>query len=251
MPNKSNVAIQETFKLPSNGRLYAGMNIPTEVTLRAMSTLDEKIRLASTNPFKVTPKLVRNCIEGEDFDTEDLKLFDLYFLTFKLREITYGSDYKVNVTCRNCGSNQKVIVDLSSLDVTELTEEDMEPFTIDLPVSGDHLNCKFLSCKDINRLQAEVDRIASKNPELDETDVGFIPGLCTRIVDINGEVKPQPVLVQYMQNMHAKDYNYFDKKYTEITNKPGLDLSYSAICEKCGRPILFEVPMLQEFFSPL
>lgn len=246
----SNVAIQEKFLLPSNGRLYAGLNIPNEVGLRAMSTLDEKIRLSSNNPFKTTPALVKNCLVGCDFNTEDLKLFDLYFLMFKLREITYGSDYKVELTCRECGTKQKVNIDLSSLEVTMLDDKDTEPFVIDLPKSGDHLACKYLSCRDLNNLQNEVTRMKMKNPDIDEADVSFIPGLCSRIVSINDEIVPQHKLIKYMQEMHASDYNYFDKKYIEITNKPGINLNYVETCEKCGMPMMFEVPMLSEFFSP-
>ena len=246
----SKVAIQEKFLLPSNGRLYAGLDIPKEVNLRAMSTLDEKIRLASNNPFKTTPALVKNCLVGSDFDTENLKLFDLYFLMFKLREITYGSDYKVELTCRECGTKQKVNIDLSSLDVTMLDDEDTEPFIIDLPKSKDHLACRYLSCKDLNELQNEVKRIQMKNPEINESDVSFIPGLCARIVSVNDEVLPKHKLIQYMQEMHAMDYNYFDKKYIEITNKPGINLNYVETCEKCGMPMVFEVPILGEFFSP-
>lgn len=246
----ANVPIQEVFTLPSNGRLYAGTNIPSEVRLRAMSTLDEKIRLASNNPFKTTPALIKNCLEGMDFDTEDLKLFDLYFLMFKLREITYGSDYKININCRHCGATNKVTVDLSQLEVTMLDETDTEPFTITLPNSGDQLACKYLSCKDLNRLQNEVERIKLKDPSIDESDVNFIPGLCARVVSVNGEEWPAPKLTQYMQKMHAMDYNYFNKKYLNITNKPGINLNYVDTCEKCGKPLVFEVPILGEFFSP-
>lgn len=244
------VPIQEVFTLPSNGRLYAGLNIPSEIRLRAMSTLDEKIRLASNNPFKTTPALIKNCIIGADFDTEDLKLFDLYFLMFKLREITYGSDYNINMTCRHCGSTNKISVDLSSLDVTSLDETDVEPFTIKLPKSGDQIACKYLSCKDLNRLQNEVDRIRLKDPSVDEADIQFIPSLCSRVVSINGEEWPAPKLTKYMQELHAMDYNYFNKKYLSITNKPGINLNYVETCEKCAKPMIFEVPILGEFFSP-
>ena len=246
---KSQIAIQETFKLPSNGRLYNG-TIPLEVNLRCMSTLDEKLRLSSTNPFKTTPKLIRNCLEGMDFDTEELKLFDLYFLMFKLREITYGSDYKVKTRCRNCGSDQTVIVDLGELEVNELGDEDTEPFAITLPVSGDTLGCKYLSCQDLNILQNEVERRRAKAPDLDESDLSFIPGLCSRVLTVNNEEWPQPKLADYFQRMHARDYNYFEQKYTDITNKPGINLNYVATCPKCGNPIIFEVPVLTEFFRP-
>lgn len=242
-------AIQETFTLPSNGRLYGGQ-IPTEVTLHAMTTMQERTRLASTNPFKTTPNLIRECLVGKDFDTEDLKLFDLYFLMFKLRIITYGPDYKVRVTCNNCNSQQPVVVNLDELEINMLSDEDVEPFNIELPVSGDTLQCKYLSCRDLNRLQNEVERQKLKAPDVDEADLSFIPSLCTRIVSINNEEVPYHKLVEYMQNMHARDYNTFEKKYINITNKPGINLNYVETCPKCGAPIIFEVPMLSEFFRP-
>ncbi|WP_299995952.1 hypothetical protein [uncultured Clostridium sp.] len=245
----SKVAIQETFRLPSNGQLYNG-TIPSEVRLRAMNTLDERTRLASTNPFKSTPKLIRNCLEGMDFDTEDLKIFDLYFLMFKLREVTYGPDYKVRPTCNSCGSSQAVVVNLSELETNFLEEGDIEPFDIELPVSGDHLGCKYLSSRDLNNLQNEVERMKSKAPDEDEADLSFIPGLASRIVTVNDEEWPRSKIVGYLQNMHARDYNYFEKKYIDITNKPGINLNYVSTCPKCGAPIIFEVPVLSEFFRP-
>lgn len=245
----SKVAIQETFRLPSNGQLYGG-NIPTEINLRAMNTLDEKIRLASTNPFKSTPKLIRNCLEGMDFDTEELKLFDLYFLMFKLREVTYGPEYKVRPICNSCGSNQAVIVNLSELETNYLEEGSTEPFDIELPVSGDHLGCKYLSCRDLNNLQNEIERMKAKAPDEDQSELGFIPGLASRIVTVNDEEWPRSKITGYLQNMHARDYNYFEKKYIDITNKPGINLNYVAECPKCGSPIVFEVPVLSEFFRP-
>lgn len=246
----SNVAIQESFLLPSGGELYQGLDIPKEVRLRAMSTLDEKIRLSSANPFKTTPALIRNCLVDADFDTEDLKMFDLYFLMFKLREVTYGPEYKVEVFCRDCRTTQKVTVDLSTLETNYLEKEFTEPFVIELPNSKDRLACKYLSCRDINELELETKRMKAKAPDLDEDDVAFIPGLCSRIVTINDQVLPKHKLVQYMQDLHARDYNYFNKKYIDITNKPGINLNYVATCEHCGSPIVFEVPILSEFFSP-
>lgn len=242
-------AIQETFTLPSNGRLYGGA-IPTEVTLHAMTTMQERTRLASTNPFKTTPRLIGECLVGSNFDPEDLKLFDLYYLMFKLRIITYGPDYKVRVTCGQCNSQTSVIVNLDDLEVDTLTDNDMEPFNIELPVSKDTLQCKYLSCRDLNRLQNEVERQKAKAPDADESDLSFIPALCSRVVSINDGEVPYHKMVEYMQNMHARDYNTFEQKYVNITNKPGINLNYVETCPKCGAPIVFEVPMLSEFFRP-
>ena len=240
---QSQVAIQEEFKLPSNGRLYGG-TIPTNVSLRCMNTMDERLRLSSTSPYKVTPQIVRNCLVGSDFDTTQLKLFDLYYLIFKLRIITYGPDYKVKVHCRSCNSDPTIIVDLDDLEVNS------EPFAITLPVSGDTLTCRYLSCADLNDLQSSIDRMKMKAPDADEDELSFIPSLCARIETVNGEAWPQGQTAIYLQNMHAKDYNYFEQKYVDITNKPGINMNYVATCPKCGSPITFQVPILREFFRP-
>lgn len=246
---KSRVPIQETFELPSNGVLYKDYNIPSTITLRAMNALDEKTRLA-TSGMRTIPELLKSCIvSNEKIDPYKLKMFDLQFLMYKLRIITYGSDYKVKITCPNCGNEHEVAINLDEIPVNTLDEDFTEPFDIGaLPVSGDVITCKLLSAEDYINMETEARRIKSKFPAY-VGDPDFILSYKYRITTINGEYKPQSIQ-SYVENMHARDMRYFDSKYNDITNNLGMDIDMLEICPSCGRDIEYTLPMTSEFFRP-
>lgn len=248
--SKGKVAIQETFILPSKGKCYTNMVVPEQVTLRAMNTMDEKIRMASTSPFISTPMLIKNCLVGSEADaitTEDLKFFDLIFLMYKLRTVTYGPEYKLKgVYCDNCKREEDITVNLDELKVNYLPDDFVEPFNIKLPMSGDTLGCKLLSARDYEDIQRENERRKSKGME----DSDFILNYVQRIVSINGETTIPALVENYVQEMHAKDLRTFDIEYNKISNGLGLDMEYSCQCPDCGAEITFNVPLVGEFFRP-
>ena len=73
---------ETTVNLPSKGLLYE--DIPEEITLRAITTNDEKMLYGSTsgNAFS---KVIKSCIVSpENVDVGDLLPFDEQFLMLKL-----------------------------------------------------------------------------------------------------------------------------------------------------------------------
>lgn len=246
--SKGKVAIQETFTLPSRGKCYPNMDVPEQITLRAMNTMDEKIRVSSNNPFVSTPTLIQNCILNTDsVKAEELKFFDLYFLMFKLRTITYGSEYKLKgIYCDHCGKEQEITANIDDLKVNYLPDDFVEPFNIKLPISGDVLGCKLLSAKDYDDIQRETERRSSKG--MDDSD--FILSYVQRIVTINGEATVPALVENYVQEMNARDLRAFDIEYGKISNNVGLDLTYTCQCPTCGAEMTFQVPLVNEFFRP-
>lgn len=246
--SKGKVAIQETFTLPSRGRCYTNMNVPEQITLRAMNTMDEKIRVSSNNPFVSTPTLVQNCIcNTDEVNAAELKFFDLYFLMFKLRTITYGSEYKLKgIYCDHCNKLQDITANIDELKVNYLPDDFVEPFSIKLPVSGDTLGCKLLTSNDYDNISKENERRKSKGMD----DSEFILSYVQRVMTINGEATVPAVLEQYIQNMNAKDLRIFDLEYNKISNNVGLDLNYTCQCPTCGAEMTFNVPLVNEFFRP-
>lgn len=244
------VAIQETHTLPSNGALYRDSNIPVEITLRAMNALDEKRRLSSTG-MQVIPDLINSCIvKPENIDASELKLFDLQYLMYKLRIITYGNDYKVNLTCPHCGERSEYTINLDNIPVKTLDEDFTEPFELDpLPISGDVIGCKILSASDYIKIEREAKRIRSKNPDY-VGDPEFILAYQYKIVTINGEDVPPYKIQPYVENLHARDMRFFDSKYNAIVDNLGMDLDMVEECNHCGRDIEFNLPVTDEFFRP-
>lgn len=246
---KAKVSIQETFELPSNGVLYKDCGIPSNITLRAMNALDEKRRLASTG-MRTIPELIKSCIVNDkQIDTYKLKLFDLQYLMYKLRIITYGSDYKIRVSCPKCGHDHEITVNLDDISVNKLSDNFTEPFEIgELPVSKDIITCRLMTAEDYINMETEAKRIRSKFPDY-VGDPEFILSYKYKIVTINGESKPQSIQ-SYIENMHARDMRYFDSKYSEIADSLGMDLNMIDICPSCGEDINYTIPVTSEFFRP-
>ena len=99
-----NYTIAESYVLPSRGLIY-DIPVKAEVKIRSMTTEEEMRRQApSDTPYKVMCDIIEEClIEKPGISVYDMCLGDYQFLLHKLRVVTYGTEYKMMVTCPNCG----------------------------------------------------------------------------------------------------------------------------------------------------
>ena len=100
--NKFCFTEEHTEKLPTGGYLYQDFEDEEvrngEITIRPMSLVDEEI-LTNQGYIKngtVFIKLLENCIVN-DIDVKKLSPYDVFYLLYSLRKITYGEDYKFNI----------------------------------------------------------------------------------------------------------------------------------------------------------
>lgn len=243
------VPIRETFTLPSNGIPYNG-EVKSEVTLRAMTTMDEKIRLSGSGLNSLASLIDACVVEPEVFDSKLLKLYDLQYLMYMLRVITYGSNYKVNAYCEHCEKFVEVNVDIDSLEVIPLKDDYVEPFEIGpLPVSGDILTCKNLSVGDLINIDKEAKRILAKFKDY-VGDPEFILGFKYLILKVNGDILPDFKKQKYVEEMNAKDLRFLDLSYEKFVSGFGINTSVTAECPICGAPVEFTMPITEEFFRP-
>lgn len=243
------VPIREEYTLPSNGNLYNGSKNAT-VTLRAMTTMDEKTRLSSSG-FTSVVNLLNSCVVApEVFDASELKMFDVEFLLYKLRTVTYGNIYKVKAFCDHCGKFVDIDVDLDSLEVNFVPDDFTEPFDIgELPVSGDKLECRILSIADSIEMAKESQRILNKYKDY-SGDPSFVLSYKYMIYSVNGEILPDFKKQAYVENMHAMDLRYLDEMTGSMVNDFGLNTLIDTECPICGNPLLFDLPINDEFFRP-
>lgn len=247
--SKEKVAINETFAMPSRGLLDE--MIPESITLRAMTTMEEKMRLGSTG-ITVMPNIIKAClVDPIDSDTHRWTLPDIQFAMYKLRTVTYGPEYKLTLKCPKCGNEFEIIVNLDELPVNELPDGFVNPFAIDpLPVSGDELECRFLSIKDYVDIDKESKRILRKFPEY-QGDPAMICMLQHKIVKVNGEVLQGKKLQDYCEKMHARDLRFFNSKYNKVADSFGMDIyDMAEACPRCGNDVEFDLPVTEEFFRP-
>lgn len=248
MSNK--VSIQEKYTLPSSGSDIYDFEVPDVVTLRAMSTLDEKLRLSSSNGILIIPQLIKQCmVDPQDLDVSKLKMFDIQYLMYMLRVATYGPDYAIELRCPECGHIFTANIDLTQIPVNNVPDNINELLTFTLPVSEDVVECEIQSASEIMSMQAEAKRILTKFPSY-VGDPEFIIRWKYIIKTVNGEVVPSKDIQKYIESMHAKDSAYLSSKYEAVVNSIGLDLSRLDICPECGEEVQYTLPVTTEFFRP-
>ena len=149
---------ETTVKLPSKGLLYE--DIPEEITLRAITTNDEKMLYGSTsgNAFS---KVLKSCVVApENINVGDLLPFDEQFLMLKLRTHTYGSMYSIQGVCPECGHKHVFEVNLDEFPVFTLDDNFKEPLEFTLPECGSQVSVKLLRNRDYDSIRSQAKKIA-------------------------------------------------------------------------------------------
>lgn len=242
------VPIQETYEIPSRGKIYTDMEVPSEFTLRAMTTVEEKMRLSGQG-MEAIPKLIQACtVEPEKVDVSQLKMFDLQFLMYKLRIVTYGSDYDMEIRCPYCGATKRIRVNLDDIPVNYIDEIPDLKFG-PLPISGDTIECKALSSADYAYITKEAKRIRAKFPDY-VGDPELILNLQQKILKINGEEMNSVMLRKYVEGMNMRDVRFLESKYNDALADIGMDTSMTEVCDSCGEEIDYNISTGPEFFRP-
>lgn len=247
---KKNGAVTETYILPSKGILY-GEDFGSEVTIRSMTTFEEKMRLGNQGFFKTMCAILDSVVVSPDsYKTQNMTLFDFYFLMYKMRAVSYGPTYKVQVTCPRCGHTEICKVNLDDLAIEYLSDDFKEPFEIGpLPRNNDTLGCRFLRVSDMINNEKKSRDILSQNPNY-VGDPQYILNKASQVVSINGESKPSIELQMYIEKMQAMDSAYLTQAYDKYTDGVGMSTLCTDTCTACGDELTFTLPFNSEFFRP-
>jgi hypothetical protein len=242
---KKDVGFEVTVTLPSKGLLYHG-EIPAEITLRSMTTREEKMMYGSQGD--VVAKLLRNCITSpKDIDINKLLQEDLNFLLLQLREVTFGPDYVIGITCPRCNKKNDYHIDLSQFEINEIEDDFEDPYEVVLPRCKDRLEVGVLRKGDYDSLQRDV-RKHSKQFNLPYAEVLYTFRAARSIKKINGKPVDQIDARSYVDNLQAMDMR---KLWTELNKVNfGVVSKATVTCPDCGEVWEVTVPMTSEFFHP-
>ena len=249
MAKNNKGTVEETYTLPSLGKFYP--NQEQDVSIRSMTTFEEKMRLGNQGFHKVMCNMLDATVTSpEDFRAVDLTVFDFYFMIYKMRTVSYGPIYKVVKICPHCGHQSVSKVNLDELEVKYVDEKSVEPFDIGpLPRSGDVLGCRHLRVSDLVNNEQRAKEILRKNPDY-VGDPLYILNMASQIVTINGEAKTPIEIQLYVEKMQAMDAAYLDQAYRKETDNIGLSNECHDICPECGEEVYFDLPFNSEFFRP-
>ena len=218
------------LELPSRG--IFGMSHSHSVEIRPFTFEDEKI-LRSINKLAdadmVIIELIKRCTKGLKY--EGLPLVDKNYILYKLREISYGDSYNIEVTCPDCSTANSLVVNISQLPVNfadtskELTNE------ITLPDS---------EVKVVYRIPTTLDESYLTTPEV------MMDNLWKMLVSVEGHT--ERIIVQgFVSKTTAKDISHI--RNAILNDDLGIQTKVNFVCNKCSSDSRVELPINESFFN--
>ena len=242
--------IAENYTLPSHGLIY-GEAFDPDIKLRSMTAEDEMRRLTATEtPYKVLCGIIEDCIVGEKppVSVYDMCLGDYQFLLHRLRVVTYGSDYKMQVQCPVCGGISEQICDLDKLEVIEYNPEEYDSLKMIKLSDGKEVELRFQTPRILDGISKRKKELLAKNPAM-LTDPGFLLTLMSFIKTIDGQVLDQMALERYVRNMPMRDANKLMQQAVKLNESIGLNTEFNCTCSHCNFEMNSTFRITSEFFG--
>lgn len=250
------VAPTEFVDLPSKGELYPEghpLKGKDKVEIKFMTAKEEDI-LTSRSLIKkgvAIDRMLESLLVDKSIKLDQLLLGDKNALMIGARISGYGSSYKTNVACPNCGVNAKFDFDLEKLNHSsgEEAEElgvsrtNNNTFTFSLPKTKAVLEIRPLFGKD----EAELIDLAEKKKKANLPEETSTSQMKFYIVSVNGN-KDKTAIKQFIDNMPALDARQTRLIFRKVM--PNIDMTQQFTCSSCSFEQEMEVPFTVDFFWP-
>lgn len=245
----ADTTIFEGFSLPSKGLVY-DEPINPHIELRSMTTMDEMKRLSPTDtPYKIMADIIEDCmIEKPKIHVYDMCLGDYQYLLHKIRVVTYGNKYKMQITCPNCGQVVNSVADLDSLSVVEYDDTYVDSLKITLPITNKEIELKYQTPRDLDDIQFKK-REMQKRTKVN-IDYGLLFTTISLIKKVNGQVLNPISLEEFVKQLPMKDVNTILSAGDKLNRKVGVDNQVNVKCGQCGYEIVTSFRITSEFFGP-
>ena len=244
----------QSVPLPSEGIIYppgSSLHMAQTLDIRAMTAKEEDI-LTSRALIKkgtVITHLIKSCLTDKSIDVDSMISGDRNALMVALRITGYGSAYKCEVSCPECGEDNKQDFDLGELPIKRLqiqpAVEGSNLFEFTLPMSKKKVLFKFLNGHDEYEMSQESERRKKKLGM--ESDSVVTQRLQACILEIDG-IKDRNKVTQFIKNMPAGDSRAI-RKFIE-DNEPGIEMISWMKCDQCGEESEVRLPLGASFFWP-
>ena len=243
--------------LPSRGVRYGGSLPEGRVTFGAIAATEEALFLnRAVSVDKKIQTLLSNCVDFGDskFSTIDLLVGDRVFCLFQIRALSFGPTYNFNYQCPSCRRPFVHSVDIDTLPCRVLEDGDVEPFFVDLPLSGWKVGLRNLRGRDEALLESIRSQVVGKlgrggsSPSL--ADPMYYYTLAASFVSLNDkEITAPQQVVEQVKTLESPDTLAIKNAIDD--HDCGLDLEQQIPCPHCGA-IDFNggVDFSPEFFRP-
>jgi hypothetical protein len=255
----------EVVDLPSRGKFYAeGHPLKDKATIeiKQMTAKEEDILTNKSFVRKgiVIDKLIESIVVDTNIKAGSLLAGDKTAIMIAARSSAYGPDYKVTLTCLECGTKDLHVVDLSSSvirDADSILEESKLDRTLEhgrlangsivvqLPKTKFYVECRMLTGEDEKTLMTYLENKKKVNAgdEITLTEQLFL------IVDSINGVNDKKELAEAIKKLPAFDAKYLRTVYQKLV--PNIKLSLKYTCAACSsQQDGGEIPFTEEFFWP-
>lgn len=236
-----------TFELPTGYLDTNTQELIKTVVLKEMTGEEEDL-LANPkiNAFFKMNKLMQNCTESIGQYTDKEKVADIlkslvandrHFIIYKIRQITFGDNYKFQVECPECKKSQVGVVKISSIEIPSLKDPKKRLYTGILPKSGMEYCWKVIDGKaeDISK---------GLNPNASKESM-FSIMLLQRVQSLGGS----KVDLKTLKKLSSVDRSHLRNEIIETEGR--VDDNIDMECKFCGTEFDVEADIAkQEFFFP-
>ena len=249
-----NIYPKETIDLPSEGKFYPENNplASGQLDVFYMTAKHEDILTSSNLIAKnlVFDRLYAELIATPNVKLDDMLTGDVNALMVASRILGYGKDYKVRVSCQQCGTTQEATADLTLLENTSPSDSPAEQvgttFVVELPVSKAKVEFKLMTRADEKYMQAELEGYKKIKDAVAPETTTFLK---TIIVSING-VTDKKDIAEFANNMLVRDSHFLRDVY--VNTKPDINFEFTFECEnsECSNNGTARLPIGVDFFWP-
>lgn len=246
----------EIIPLPSKGYFY-----PPDHPLYDTGTIELKYPTAREEDILTSRSLIQKGIVLDRFmeaiivtpvDYNSLLLGDKNGIMVASRILAYGTDYKIEYNCPQCGEKNKIDIDLSGVETKDLNFEKynkgQNEFDVELKgIKGDvHHKVKFklLNHADIKQIDAETKALKKK---VSLEDKEMTTRLKYAIVEVDGD-RDRSKIVTFVENLLSRHSLTLRTAIQEVT--PDVDLEFDFECNNCGYASETPIPIETSFFWP-
>lgn len=243
----------DVIPLPTKGWFYPdGHSLATgEIELKQMTAKEEDIL---ANPQlrkngKFLEKLLESLIVNKNIKQEEILVPDKNAIFVSIRRLAYGDEYPILLTCPACGEQNKLTVNLGSIDNKpfdfEKYQKGENSFTFKLPNSGVVVTYKLLNQIDEKNVEVELNQLKKLNQE---TSREITTRLKWVITSLDGNPDKGAIRKFIDEQLLAKDSLALRKNMRETT--PDIDFSFDFKCNNCGHERRQDIPMGLSFLWP-
>jgi len=251
MERQENYTIMEGYELPSKGLIY-DKKVNPHVELRSMTARDEMKRLSpSSTPFKTLADIIEGClIEKPAVHVYDMAIGDYEYLLHKLRIVTYGDEYKVELQCPFCGETFDAITHLEDIAVKDFDQEKFEKLrNLKLPKSGDDIVLKFQTPHILDEIDSKTREYKRKYKDA-SISFDLLAILICSIESVNGVEYAEYDLENYINKLPAMDMTKIINTLDELNKCVGIENELQVTCKHCGGDVNTFFRFGTEFFRP-